>query len=111
MALSAPSISVPSADQVCARYHCQLSAVPLCNLAVSSVSRTASSLFKVNTGFYILEPHLIDEIPVDTFYHITTLIEKLVNEGRRVGVYPVNEGSWVDVGSWDEYIKQFKQTK
>lgn len=65
--------------------------------------------FKINTGFYILEPHLIQEIPVNTFYHITFLIEKLVKEGRRVGVYPVNEGSWIDVGNWDEYIKQFKQ--
>lgn len=63
--------------------------------------------FKINTGMYILEPHLIDEIPVDKFYHITFLIEKLMNEGRRVGVYPINEGSWTDVGNWDEYIKQF----
>lgn len=78
---------------------------------LSSIKEKPEFTFKVNTGFYILEPHLINEIPVDTFYHITTLIEKLVNEGRRVGVYPVNEGSWIDVGSWDEYIKQFKQNR
>lgn len=63
--------------------------------------------FKINTGMYILEPHLIEEIPENEFYHITFLIEKLVNEGRRVGVYPINEGSWIDVGNWDEYLKQF----
>ena len=56
---------------------------------------------------YILEPHLLKEIPSDRVYHITYLIEKLVKEGRRVGVYPVNEGSWTDVGNWDEYLKQF----
>lgn len=61
--------------------------------------------FKINTGMYILEPHLLDEIPKDEFYHITFLIEKLVNEGRRVGVYPINEGSWTDIGNWDEYLK------
>lgn len=66
--------------------------------------------FKINTGMYILEPHLLKEIPSDRVYHITYLIDKLVKEGRRVGAYPVNEGSWTDVGNWDEYIKQFAST-
>ena len=61
--------------------------------------------FKINTGMYILEPALIDEIPEDEFYHITFLIEKLMREGRRVGVYPINEGSWTDIGNWTEYMK------
>lgn len=61
--------------------------------------------FKINTGMYILEPELINEIPQDEFYHITFLIEKLMREGRRVGVYPINEGSWTDIGNWDEYLK------
>ncbi len=64
--------------------------------------------FKINTGMYILEPHLIKEIPEDEFYHITFLIEKLMKEGRRVGVYPINEGSWTDVGNWEEYLKYVK---
>lgn len=61
--------------------------------------------FKINTGMYILEPSLIDEIPENEFYHITFLIEKLMREGRRVGVYPINEGSWTDIGNWNEYFK------
>jgi len=76
---------------------------------LSDIKEKPEFTFKINTGFYILEPHLIQEIPVDTFYHITYLIDKLVKEGRRVGVYPVNEGSWIDVGNWDEYLKQFVQ--
>jgi len=64
--------------------------------------------FKINTGMYILEPHLLDEIPKEEFYHITFLIEKLAKEGRRVGVYPINEGSWTDIGNWDEYLKYIK---
>ena len=61
--------------------------------------------FKINTGMYILEPNLIEEIPKSEFYHITFLIEKLIKEKRRVGVYPINEGSWTDIGNWDEYLK------
>lgn len=63
--------------------------------------------FKINTGMYILEPHLVKEIPSDRLYHITFLIEKLILEGRKVGVFPISEGSWIDIGNWDEYLKQF----
>ncbi|MCR4903428.1 MAG: nucleotidyltransferase family protein [Butyrivibrio sp.] len=64
--------------------------------------------FKINTGMYILEPHLINEIPEDEFYHITFLMDKLIKEGRKVGVFPINEGSWTDIGNWDEYMKFVK---
>lgn len=64
--------------------------------------------FKINTGMYILEPHLIREIPSDRLYHITFLIEKLIHEGRKVGVFPISEGSWTDIGNWDEYMKYIR---
>lgn len=64
--------------------------------------------FKINTGMYILEPHLIKEIPSDRLYHITFLIEKLIYEGRKVGVFPISEGSWTDIGNWDEYMKYIR---
>lgn len=72
---------------------------------LSDIKEKPEYTFKINTGMYILEPQLINEIPEDEFYHITFLIEKLMKEGRRVGVYPINEGSWIDVGNWDEYLK------
>lgn len=61
--------------------------------------------FKINTGVYILEPHLLNEIPEDQFYHITQLIEKVNNRGGKVGVFPVSEKSWTDIGDWHEYLK------
>lgn len=77
---------------------------------LSDIKEKPNYTFKINTGMYILEPHLIKEIPEGEFYHITFLIEKLMREGRRVGVYPINEGSWTDIGNWEEYIKQFSQS-
>lgn len=65
--------------------------------------------YKINTGMYILEAHLIDEIPSDRLYHITFLIQKLIQEGRKVGVFPINEGSWTDIGNWDEYMKYIRK--
>ena len=61
--------------------------------------------FKINSGMYILEPHLIGEVPQNEFFHITHLIEKVKNRGGNVGVFPVSEKSWKDIGSWNEYLK------
>jgi len=62
--------------------------------------------FKINSGLYVMEPYIIDKIPVNQFYHITSLIDKLKKEGGRIGVFPVSEGSWKDIGEWSEYIKE-----
>ena len=64
--------------------------------------------FKINSGMYILEPSLIDEIPEDEFYHITHLIEKVRLRGGNIGVFPVSEKSWKDIGNWEEYNKKIK---
>ncbi len=58
--------------------------------------------FLVNTGMYVLEPDVIGLIPRDRMYHITELIEELMKNGGKVGVYPVSEQSWLDIGQLEE---------
>tara|TARA_Y100001935_G_C17310048_1_gene515209 strand:+ start:4948 stop:6000 length:1053 start_codon:yes stop_codon:yes gene_type:complete len=64
--------------------------------------------FLVNTGLYILNPEVLSLIPKDKFYHITYLIEEAKNIGKKVGVYPIDDSSWFDVGEWAEYKKTVK---
>ncbi len=64
--------------------------------------------FKINSGMYILEPHLLAEIPRDKMFHITQLIENIKSRSGKIGVFPVSEGSWKDIGGWDEYLKWLK---
>jgi len=59
--------------------------------------------FKINSGMYILEPNLLEEIPINQFFHITHLIEKVKARNGRIGAFPVSEKSWKDIGTWDEY--------
>lgn len=61
--------------------------------------------YQVNTGVYILNSDLIDEIPEGEFFHITHLMEKIKVRGGRVGCFPVSEHSWKDMGEWPEYLK------
>ena len=61
--------------------------------------------FQINSGMYILEPHLLNEIPDNEFFHITHLIENIQKRKGKVGVFPISDGSWKDIGEWDEYNK------
>jgi len=59
--------------------------------------------FLVNTGLYVLSPRVLDLIPSQKQYHITNLIDDAQNMGMKVGVYPIDEDTWIDVGEWTEY--------
>lgn len=74
------------------------------NGLLESIEEKPTLTFKINTGLYILEPSLLDDIP-DEFFHITHLMEKLKAQGRRVGVYPISQNDWKDMGDWAEYLK------
>jgi len=62
--------------------------------------------FKINSGMYILEPHLIGEIPENEFFHITQLIELVRKRKGKIGVFPVSEKSWKDIGE-AHLLKQY----
>ncbi|ADL52105.1 nucleotidyltransferase family protein [Clostridium cellulovorans] len=58
--------------------------------------------YLINTGMYILEPEVLFDVPEDTFYDLPTLAEDYIKIGKRVGVYPVSDKSWLDMGQIEE---------
>lgn len=58
--------------------------------------------YLVNTGMYILEPEALNDIPDDTFFHITELINSYIEKGEKIGVYPVSDKEWLDMGELKE---------
>ena len=75
---------------------------------MTALKEKPEQTYQVNTGVYILNPELIDEIPQGFFFHITHLMEKVQKRGGRVGCFPVSEHSWHDMGEWPEYLKMIK---
>lgn len=75
---------------------------------MTALKEKPEQTFQVNTGVYILNPELIDEIPEGQFFHVTHLMEKVQARGGRVGCFPVSEHSWRDMGEWPEYLKMIK---
>lgn len=63
----------------------------------------------VNTGMYILNPELLEEIPKDTFYHMTDLADSILKSGRQVGMYPISEDSFLDMGEFEEMHRMEKK--
>ena len=76
------------------------------NGLLASVSEKPQLNYQINTGFYILEPSVIDLVPEEKFIHITEIIELIKKNGGRVGVFPVSEKSWKDIGEWDLFLDQ-----
>jgi len=64
--------------------------------------------FLVNTGMYLLNPGTLDHIPTDELFNMTDLIGVLQEKNFKVGVYPVSEKSYMDIGQWAEYKKVVK---
>lgn len=73
-----------------------------------SLKEKPEHTYMVNTGVYILNPDLIDEIPEGEFFHVTHLMEKVKARGGRVGCFPVSEDAWKDMGEWPEYLKMIE---
>jgi NDP-sugar pyrophosphorylase family protein len=70
---------------------------------LSHIDEKPSYNFLVNTGLYVLNPNVLKLIPKNTFFHITHLIEKAKNQDMKVGVFPIDDDAWIDVGQWAEY--------
>ncbi|MCX4272273.1 MAG: nucleotidyltransferase family protein [Acetatifactor sp.] len=56
----------------------------------------------INTGMYVINPDLIDKIPTDEMFHMTDLIEAVMAAGEKVGMYPISEDSFLDMGEISE---------
>lgn len=69
---------------------------------VTSMEEKPKLSYFVNSGMYVLNPELIEKIPQDTFFHMTDLVDLLMQEGKQVGMYPVSEESFLDMGEFEE---------
>lgn len=61
----------------------------------------------VNTGIYVMEPHVINYIDDAKGEDMDKLLEKLIAAKENVTVYPIHSG-WLDIGRWDQYKRALK---
>ena len=61
--------------------------------------------YKINTGFYLIEPKFLQKIPENTYIHITDVIDQCIREGEKVGTFLIDDDCWMDMGQLDELEK------
>ena len=71
---------------------------------VVRLSEKPQHRFLVNAGVYLLNPNAQEFIPRNEFFNMTDLIDRLLNEGRKVVSFPILE-YWLDIGQPVDYQK------
>lgn len=56
------------------------------------------------TGLHVLEPDLLEKIPLNTEYSIIDRYRDLLREGGRIQALRVDGSSWTDMGTVEDYL-------
>ena len=75
------------------------------NGSIESMEEKPNMSFFTNTGCYFVEPEVIDGLNYNEAIDFPTIIEQYMREGKKVGVYPIGEEAWLDMGQLDELEK------
>ena len=59
--------------------------------------------FKVNTGLYILESNIMKLIKTKSVLDFNTLLNKSIQNKKKIGYYEIKDKDWIDVGQMDKY--------
>lgn len=78
------------------------------NNQIINIEEKPNFSFLTNSGFYIIEPELIDMIPKNKVVHMTDMIEYAIAKGYKVGTYVITEDKWNDMGQLDNLEKMRK---
>ena len=69
---------------------------------ISSMQEKPEYTLLTNTGFYVIEPKVLMEIEHGVSISFPDILIALQKRGEKIGVYPVGESLWLDMGQPDE---------
>lgn len=78
------------------------------NGVVESMSEKPEFSYLTNTGIYIVEPDILEDIRPNSPIGFPDIIQEQKKKGKRVAVYPVSGNEWLDMGQMSE-LKKMEQ--
>ncbi len=69
---------------------------------IDSMKEKPEFSFFTNTGVYVVDAKIIDELEENTAIGFPDIIEKYKQQGEKIGIFPISEKSWMDMGQIDE---------
>lgn len=78
---------------------------------ISSFEEKPQLSFFTNTGYYILEPDIFSFIDQDEKIGMPDIIDRMRKNGLKVGIYPISENAWLDMGQFDSMESMERRLK
>lgn len=75
---------------------------------IKSFNEKPNQHFLVNTGMYIINNQIFKFIKNNQYLDFNDLIMLSKKRKKKIGVFPVSEKSWQDVGQWKDYSDALK---
>lgn len=75
------------------------------NGTIEAMKEKPELSFLTNTGIYIVEPEVLDDIEYNVPIGFPDIIENERKKGKKVAIYPVSENEWLDMGQLSELEK------
>lgn len=75
------------------------------NGGIDSIQEKPEMAFYTNTGCYFVEPEVVERLEYNESVDFPNIIREYLAQGKKVGVYPVSENAWLDMGQIDEMEK------
>lgn len=69
---------------------------------IEAIEEKPVQKFFINAGIYALSPDVMEYLPAETLFDMTTLFEHLIAAGKPVAAYPLRE-YWLDIGRLEEF--------
>ncbi|WP_242832434.1 sugar phosphate nucleotidyltransferase [Desulfosporosinus orientis] len=79
------------------------------NGEIASMIEKPEYSFLTNTGFYVVESEVINRLEENTPIGFTDIIEQQKSLGEKIGVFPVSERCWLDMGQLEELERMRKE--
>lgn len=69
---------------------------------IESINEKPNCEFLVNTGMYVLEADVLKYVHKNVYFDMTDLINECLSNNEKVGIYPVTDNEWLDMGEFKE---------
>lgn len=77
---------------------------------IYDIQEKPSESYLINAGVYLLNPDVIDFVPHDDFYNMTSLFQHLITGKKRVGIFQLKD-YWTDIGNFDDFNRVNKESQ
>ncbi len=76
--------------------------------SIAEMTEKPSLSFFTNTGCYVAQPEVLDYIGEGENIGFPDVIQRIKEAGGKVGVYPIGENAWLDMGQMDS-LEQMRE--